>query len=299
MERTRPPKLNLPDAINCSISKNFTQVPTKLLRDPNVTSKAKAYLCLLLSNKDGWSSHVTMIQTMVKEKMDAIQSGLQELEGLGYLMRIKYRDKKTKIWKGSFWAYTDHPGKFNVEEQLKILDKIGCEPQPGFPRLDYPDLGYPRLDNPAYNNINTNNTNNKKINNTLSPTQEKNKIYLPLAKYLYKIISSSKNVKYNLGQIKPWANEIRKLSETNKVSYERIEKALQWYEKNIGGQYIPVILSGTSLREKFVKLEDAMKRGKYDTNNGKPDSMIEYGERWELQENGQYRNDDGVLMPES
>ena len=57
-----------------------------------------------------------------------------------------------------------------------------------------------------------------------------------------------------------WANEIRKLVEIDGVSIQRVETALDWYEENIGGQYIPVIESGSSLRNKFIKLEDAMRR---------------------------------------
>ena len=100
MNRTKySEKFNLPDAINCSLTKDFTQVPNALLRNPNITSKAKAILCLLLSNKNGWHSHITVIQKMMKEGTDAIQSGLQELEKHGHLIRLKYRDIQTKIWK--------------------------------------------------------------------------------------------------------------------------------------------------------------------------------------------------------
>ena len=40
----------------------------------------------------------------------------------------------------------------------------------------------------------------------------------------------------------------------------KVNDCLDWYSKNIGGEYIPVIQSAKSLREKFVKLEDAMCR---------------------------------------
>jgi hypothetical protein len=39
-----------------------------------------------------------------------------------------------------------------------------------------------------------------------------------------------------------------------------VQKALDWYEIYKGGEYIPVIESGSSLRDKFVKLENAMER---------------------------------------
>lgn len=90
--------------------------------------------------------------------------------------------------------------------------------------------------------------------------QERSNQFLPLADYLCKIISSKKNIKYNARQIKSWAEEIRKLSEINDISPIRIKRALRWYKMNIGGEYIPVIESGHSLRMKFLNLEAAKER---------------------------------------
>lgn len=97
---------------------------------------------------------------------------------------------------------------------------------------------------------------------------DKNEKYLPLANKLSEIIQTKKNIAHTPSQIKNWAKDIRKLEEQNKVEYARVEKALDWYEDNIGGQYIPVIESGLSLREKFDKLEEAVRRDGYrDSNN--------------------------------
>jgi hypothetical protein len=90
--------------------------------------------------------------------------------------------------------------------------------------------------------------------------KERAKQYLPLAKKLSVIVKQQKNIKHTPNQLKSWANEIRKLVENNGVSPDRIRTALDWYQDNAGGQYIPVIESGASLREKFVKLEDAIRR---------------------------------------
>ena len=84
--------------------------------------------------------------------------------------------------------------------------------------------------------------------------------YLKLATKLSKIIQTKKKVTHTNSQIKSWAEEFRKLTSVNKVNYSRQKKALKWYKKAIGGKYIPVIESGKSFREKFIKLEDAMSR---------------------------------------
>lgn len=87
--------------------------------------------------------------------------------------------------------------------------------------------------------------------------------FLPLAKKLAETVQSSKNIKVSQTKLTSWADEIRKLSQVEGVEPARIEKALDWYAEHIGGQYIPVIESGSSLRTKFIKLEDAMKRDSF------------------------------------
>lgn len=89
---------------------------------------------------------------------------------------------------------------------------------------------------------------------------ERNIEYLPLSKKLSEIISATKNIKHTPVQIKNWSNEIRRLVENNKVPISRIEVVLDWYSKNVGREYVPVVESGTSFREKFTRLEDAIKR---------------------------------------
>lgn len=145
----------LPDAVNCSQSKKFTQIPNDLLRNPEISGKAKAILCLLLSNKEGWTSYLITISGMMKEGMDAINSGIQELEQHGYLIRFRYRDKQTKKWKGSFWAYTDFPYSFCIQKNIDQLSSNGLEiyiekeilenPDVAFPDVAFPDVENPRL----------------------------------------------------------------------------------------------------------------------------------------------------------
>ena len=95
--------------------------------------------------------------------------------------------------------------------------------------------------------------------NTIS-AKIRNKKYLPLAEKLSAIICEAKNVRHSKKQIMAWADPIRKLVETNGVDYSRVEKVLDWYKENIDGEFIPRIETGYALRQKFIALEDAMKR---------------------------------------
>jgi hypothetical protein len=90
----------------------------------------------------------------------------------------------------------------------------------------------------------------------------KNEKYLPIAYKLGEIITSKKKIKINQSKLKSWAVSIRQLIERDDVQIERVNTALDWYEDNIGGDYVPVIESGKSLREKFIKLENAIERDK-------------------------------------
>jgi hypothetical protein len=158
MKRTRKvlkaqvePKIpeRLPDAVCGSPSVDFAQISTHMLRNPNLSCKAKGLLCMLLSNRKGhWTSFSKGLEKLCSDGPDALRTGLKELEEAGYLLRINYVDIKTKRRRGSFWVYTHFSGYFQFEEHLQQLKRIGCEPQGGQTLLDYPDLENPIMDNP-------------------------------------------------------------------------------------------------------------------------------------------------------
>jgi hypothetical protein len=125
-----------------------------------------------------------------------------------------------------------------------------------------------------------------------TPPKDKNKPYKSLATRLAKIVKSHRNVHIQQSQINSWANEIRKLCKGSKIKRSRVKHALDWYANKIGGKYIPVILSGSALRNKFPNLESAMER---DANKQK--SIVGLGEQTLEEKYGdvQYMMKDGVL----
>lgn len=92
------------------------------------------------------------------------------------------------------------------------------------------------------------------------------KPYIELATRLSGIIQKTINISHDSKRLKQWARDIRKLNTVDNVPYSRIKDALEWYDDNIGGEYIPVIQSGYSLRNKFGKLENAIERESKQTN---------------------------------
>jgi len=133
-------------------------------------------------------------------------------------------------------------------------------------------------------------TRNKNLNKTREKTSKKvGDEFVPLARFLSKIIRQTKNIEHSSTQIKSWANEFRILCEQNKVEIKRMKIALKWYKIHVGGQYIPVIESGASFREKFTKLENAMQREKQ--NQERKSNSLGYRS---LPNDHQFRNDGSI-----
>lgn len=273
MRRT---KRNLPDVINCSYSTNYTQIPNELLRNSNLSWKAKGLLCTLLSNKRGWKSHFETLQALSTDGESSLRSGLKELENNGYLVRYRFRSKKTKKMIGSFWGYTDIPNDFKVKKQTQRLTKLGYEILDSSGKLiekttcGFSTRGFSTCGKSSPKNINNKNnkikTTKKEIftrarSNKLS-IRIKNKQYLPIANELLSCIQKTRNINPSKKELSGWANEIRILCEQNNISEERIKQVIDKYRLIIGRKYVPVIYSGSSLRGKFFNLEDAIEREK-------------------------------------
>jgi hypothetical protein len=130
--RTKPVNYSneIPDSINCSPESNFTPIPNDIIRNPNISSKAKIILFILLSNQQGWKSHIETILGMIKEGVATVNVSLQELEQLGYLKRVQYRDRRTKTRAGSFWAYSNTPYNLDYSKNISIIEAKGFELYP-------------------------------------------------------------------------------------------------------------------------------------------------------------------------
>jgi len=163
-----------------------------------------------------------------------------------------------------------NPPLAKIETPLsKILNKIDNELGNELDNISLSD--FEKSDNENEENTSSINNEEKK-----SSIKERNKQYLPIVEKLSSIIQTTKNIKHTPNQLRNWSNEIRQLVEGNGISPDRINKALDWYEKYVGGTYIPVIESGSSLREKFIKLEDAMRRGNNSKNEKLPSRNNKY-----------------------
>lgn len=189
------------DAVNGAPDSAFTMVPTELIRNGAVSSCAKVVLSILLSNKTGWHSYATALKDMVNEGREKLAKSLQELEELGYLIRIAYRRIDNKRRVGSFWAYTFSPYCFNIHQHVAELERMGLEiveteltekccltkkfkeqiekPQQNQhletqnPHYGFPEYGFPEYGDPATKYINNNNNNTNQINTSCEEDDDK------------------------------------------------------------------------------------------------------------------------------
>lgn len=128
---------------------NFTQLSNAMLRDKDLSWKAKGLLACLMSLPDEWVILKTALHQFAKDGRDGTIAAFNELINCGYATQLKIRDQKGKF------ARVDY-----IVTDIKRMDK---------PITDNPFSDKPISDNPhVINNVEVNNIeiNNEVINNS-------------------------------------------------------------------------------------------------------------------------------------
>ena len=242
-------------------------IPAEVLFNPELSNTQRILFGFIRnlshSPKGCWASNRYLAKCL-KTKPQTITNGVTKLKDL-YYIEVEYHTMLNGLQGRNIFINKNYPGIY--ERYLKEVYKNFTDPllKSLYPPIKNLIDPYKKIntkeDSKEYIYISENNLNN------LSKVEKRNIEYYPLAKYLYKIISSNKNIKYSSTHLKTWSNDIRMLSERNNIPYRRIKKALRWYKDNIGGEYIPVIESGVSLRMKFLNLEAARDRSENGFDN--------------------------------
>ena len=256
MRRTTRVKstIQIPDAINCVRSENFTRVPNDMLRNPELSAKAKGILCLLLSNREGWKSHVDTITKMMADGKESIRSGLNELEEHGYLLRIRYREMESKQLQGMVWCYTDSPGEFNLDVIMELMRENGLEAQleatTGFSSSGFSSSGSSSSGKPAPNKTNRKKTNEKNILRAVQTDHAKFDLKVPspqrpitpsMFDKFWSLYPQERRIKKGQAQNK-W-NQLCRKSPKDRPTWKEIKSALLAQKKTDWWQnpkYIPL-----------------------------------------------------------
>lgn len=235
-------------------------IPAEVLFNPELSNTQKILFGFIRnlshSPKGCWASNRYLAKCL-KTEPQTITNGVTKLKDLHYI-EVEYHTLPDGLQGRSIFINKHYPGIY--ERYLKEVYKNFTNP---LLKTLYPPIK--NLIDP-YKKFNSKKDNKKDIYisenglNDLSKVEQRSIEYYPLAEFLYKIIQSNKNIRYDKNHLKKWSNEIRMLSESNNIPFIRIKKALRWYKSNIGGKFIPVIESGYSLRMKFLKLEAARDR---------------------------------------
>lgn len=88
------------------------------------------------------------------------------------------------------------------------------------------------------------------------------------AQTMFEVALLRRNQKTTPQKMATWANTIRLMEERDGISLSEIDNALEWYRHHWNDQYVPVIESATSLRDKWSKLVNAIERNGGSTKGG-------------------------------
>lgn len=115
-------------------TRDFTVMSNHHLRNKELSLKAKGLLSVMLSLPDEWDYSLKGLANISKEKIDAIRTGIKELEKAGYVERHQIRNDKGQI----------EDVEYIIHEQPIMVEPI----------LENPMLDKPFQENPIQLNIN-------------------------------------------------------------------------------------------------------------------------------------------------
>ena len=126
----------------------FTQIANALFRDSRISFKAKGLFGYISTHRDGWQITVANLARHGRERVDAVTTGLEELEHHGFLLRERDRNTDGTLGQALYFI-TDLPALQNPSSQ---------------PESGYPGLAEPVLADPGTKNTIVKKTNKQKTN---------------------------------------------------------------------------------------------------------------------------------------
>lgn len=134
-----------------------------------------------------------------------------------------------------------------------------------FPKQEASDTGNSRISLREKTN-----TENTTLSRAVGTTTATDKRFLRFATQLAEAIATVRKVN-STSKVKSWAKSFRLLHKMDGVEVARIKAALAWYCHRLpthhGVKYFLDIQSGVAFREKFIKLESAIRRESVDHDN--------------------------------
>ncbi|WP_369253797.1 hypothetical protein [Streptomyces sp. R35] len=126
----------------------FTQIANGLFRDSRLSFKAKGIFGYVSTHRDGWQVTVAELVRRGREGVDAVTTGLKQLERHGFLYRTRERNPDGTLGQARY-----------VITDLPALQSPRSQPESGFPGLAEPALADPGTKNTIVKKTNKQNTN--------------------------------------------------------------------------------------------------------------------------------------------
>jgi hypothetical protein len=121
-------KKDMPNIIRQKRKANYTVIPNEMLNNTELSFKAKAILCYLLSKPDKWSVYLSQLAKASTDGYESVVSGMNELIAKKYVFRQPNSGVNPGGWE--YFVY-DEP---QVQEDSRLSEK---------PTRDFADSGKP------------------------------------------------------------------------------------------------------------------------------------------------------------
>jgi hypothetical protein len=144
----------------------FTQIANTLFRDERLSLKAKGLFGLISTHRDGYGVTPRSLSAQTADGLDAIKSGLRELESAGYLMRSQERRPNGTLGPMEY-LITDLSGPGNTwsgpveENPSPAPTSTNTQNRRSGPVRENPPAVQPPAAHPTPKNTNTKNTSSK------------------------------------------------------------------------------------------------------------------------------------------
>ena len=186
------------------IKNHYVNIDQQLIRDESLSWKARGIFMYLWSQTDEWDFYAKEVAKHATDGLDALNSGLAELEQHGYLSRQRRRDNEGRL-KGSNWILHEKPKKANPKVET--------------PKPDFPIQENPIQENPIQEKAIQENPN-------LSITNLKN----------YQLKELSTKSKYNVG-LSPDHASAKNKTESQKQEQIPYAEIIDYLNKKAGTHY--------------------------------------------------------------
>ena len=129
-------KKDMPNIIRQKRKANYTVIPNEMLNNTELSFKAKAILCYLLSKPDKWSVYLSQLAKASTDGYESVVSGMNELIAKRYVFRQPNSGVNPGGWE--YFVY-DEP---QLEEDSRLSEK----PTRDFTDSEKPVTNKERLD---------------------------------------------------------------------------------------------------------------------------------------------------------